>query len=347
MSSPRVKRTVRGAMAATAVTALVTLVPTSAIADPALPDDASTAVQQLAELNREAEVLTEQWHFARDQLEARRAELDRARADAVAATAAGEQARLVQDEYRGQVDRLTNASFQGARLNRLSALLVSDSPEEFLDQMSALDVLAVDNKEALDRLTGAVTQAGQAEQAASDAATRADKAAQDAARLEGDLTSARDDMDEKIELVEERLAELDEEEHASLISDGEIDVPIPIIGGGAGAEAVRAALSAQGSPYSWGSEGPNSFDCSGLVKWAYEQAGVSGLPHSSRQQAQLGSSVSRSALQQGDLVALYSPVSHIGLYVGDGRYVHAPQAGDVVKVSSVPWGDVTAMRRLG
>ncbi|HEX2301749.1 MAG TPA: NlpC/P60 family protein, partial [Pseudonocardiaceae bacterium] len=88
-------------------------------------------------------------------------------------------------------------------------------------------------------------------------------------------------------------------------------------------------------------------DCSGLVKWSYEQAGMSGLPHSSRQQAQMGTSVSRSKLKPGDLIALYSPVSHIGLYVGNGRYVHAPQAGDVVKVSSVPWSDVTAMRRIG
>ena len=348
MSSHRLKRTVRGAMAATAVASVVTLVPTPATADPAAPEDSSTAVRQLAELNRQSEVLTEQWHFARDQLDARRGDLDRAKADAAAAAAAGEQARTVQAEYRGQVDRLTNASFQGARLNRISALLVSDSPQEFLDQMSALDMLATDNKEALDRLTGAVTQAAQAERAAADATSRADQAAHDAARLEGDLTRARDDMDRQIDEVEKRLAELNEDEHASLVSgDGEINLPINILGSGSAAEAVRAALGAQGSPYSWGAEGPESFDCSGLVKWAYEQAGVSGLPHSSRQQAQMGSSVSRSELQPGDLIALYSPVSHIGLYVGGGRYVHAPQRGDVVKVVSVPWSDVTAMRRIG
>lgn len=346
MSSHRLKRTVRGAMAATAVAAVVTFTPNPATADPAVPDDSSAAVQQLSELNRQAEVLTEKWHFARDQLDARRADLDRAKADVAAAAAAGEQARAVQAEYRGQVDRLTSASFQGARLNRISALLVSDSPQEFLEQMSALDMLATDNKEALDRLTGAVAQAEQAERAANDARARAERAAQDAARLESDLTRARDEMDDKIEVVEERLAELNEEEQASLISDGAIDLPINIGGSGVAAEAVRAALSVQGSTYSWGAEGPNSFDCSGLVKWAYEQAGVSGLPHSSRQQAQLGSSVSRSELQPGDLIALYSPVSHIGLYVGSGRYVHAPQPGDVVKVASVPWSDVTAMRRI-
>ena len=346
MSSHRLKRTIRGALAAAAVATIATLIPSPAVGDPAVPEDGSAAVRQLAELNRQAEVLTEQWHFARDQLEARRADLDRAKADAAAAAAAGEQARAVQNEYRGQVDRLTNASFQGARLNRISALLVSDSPQEFLDQMSALDMLATDNKEALDRLTGAVTQAVQAERAAGDATARADQAAQDAARLEGDLTRARDDMDRQIQEVEERLAGLNDEEQAALVSDGDINLPIDILGSGSAAKAVRAALGARGSSYRWGAEGPESFDCSGLVKWAYEQAGVSGLPHSSRQQAQLGSSVSRSELEPGDLIALYSPVSHIGLYVGGGRYVHAPQAGDVVKVTSVPWREVTAMRRI-
>ncbi|MGH3911964.1 MAG: C40 family peptidase [Pseudonocardiaceae bacterium] len=347
MSSHRLKRTVRGAIAATAVAALATCIPLSAVADPALPDDAPTAVRQLAELNRQAEVLTEQWHFARDQLDARRAELERARADATAATAAGEQARVVQGQYRGQVDRLTNASFQGARLNRLSALLVSDSPQEFLDQMSALDMLATDNKEALDRLTGAVMQAAQAEQAANDAAARAGQAEQDAAQLEGDLTRTRSEMDRQIEVVQQRLAALTGAERDSYRSVGDIDVPVDVAGSGVAIKALRAALTRQGMPYVYGAEGPNSFDCSGLVKWAYTQAGMSGLPHSSRQQAQLGRSVSRSQLQPGDLIALYSPVSHIGMYVGDGRYVNAPQTGDVVKVSPVPWGEVTAMRRLG
>lgn len=347
MSSHRLKRTVRSAMSAVAVAALVTLIPVPAIADPALPDDASTAVRQLSELNHQAEVLTEQWHFARDQLEARRAELERARGDAAAAAAAGEQARVVQNEYRGQVDRLTNASFQGARLNRLSALLVSDSPQEFLDQMSALDVLAEDNKEALDRLTGAVAQAEQAERATNDAAERAGQAERDAGFLEADLTRARDEMDQQIELVEQRLDQLTDDERASFTSDGDVDFPVVATGSGTAAAAVRAALTRQGMPYVWGAEGPSAFDCSGLVKWSYAQAGMPGLPHSSRQQAQMGKAVSRLQLSPGDLIALYSPVSHIGIYVGDGRYVNAPQAGDVVKVSPVPWGEVTAIRRIG
>ena len=71
------RRTPRGALAATAVAVLVTLIATPASADPPLRDDAPAAVQQLSELNEQAEVLTEQWHHARDQLDTRRAEFER------------------------------------------------------------------------------------------------------------------------------------------------------------------------------------------------------------------------------------------------------------------------------
>lgn len=317
-----------------------------AIADPPVADDASTAVKQLSELSHQAEVLTEKWHRAKDELAARRAELEQAHADAAAAAAAGRQARAVQAELRDKVDRLAKASFQGARLNKLSALLVSESPEKFLDQMSALHMLAVDNQRALARLAEAVRQAGQARVAADEAAARAARAEQQAARHEAELARARQDMLRQIAVVEQRLAELTAEERETYTGGGLTDVPLDIISGGdVASEALRAALSMQGAPYQWGAEGPNSFDCSGLVQWAYEQAGVS-LPRSSSVQAQSGTAVSRSQLQPGDLIALYSPVSHIGIYVSAGRYVHSPQPGDVVQVDDVPWEEVTAMRRV-
>lgn len=154
-------------------------------------------------------------------------------------------------------------------------------------------------------------------------------------------------MQRQIAVVEQRLDELTVEQRDSYTGGGLTDVPSDIVSGsGSAAEALRAALDKQGAPYSWGADGPDEFDCSGLTSWAYEQAGVS-LPRSSSAQAETGSSVDRSQLQPGDLIALYSPVSHIGMYVGDGRYINAPQSGDVVKVEDVPWEEVTAMRRVG
>jgi cell wall-associated NlpC family hydrolase len=98
--------------------------------------------------------------------------------------------------------------------------------------------------------------------------------------------------------------------------------------------AVNTALAQQGKPYVWGGAGPNSFDCSGLSQYAYGAAGIS-LPHSSKMQSTMGIPVPRADLQPGDLVFFYSPVSHLGIYIGNGQMVHAPSSGDVVRVINV------------
>jgi cell wall-associated NlpC family hydrolase len=105
-------------------------------------------------------------------------------------------------------------------------------------------------------------------------------------------------------------------------------------------------MAQRGKPYVWAASGPRSFDCSGLTSFAYKAAGVS-LPHSSRLQSQLGQPVSRDALQPGDLVFFYSPVSHVGIYIGNGQMVHAPTSGDVVKVAPIMSGFSGARRIVG
>jgi cell wall-associated NlpC family hydrolase len=108
-------------------------------------------------------------------------------------------------------------------------------------------------------------------------------------------------------------------------------VPGPEGGTGEGAIAVQAALTRVGSPYSWGAGGPSAFDCSGLVMWSFQQAGIS-LPHSSQALASGGQPVSRDALQPGDVINFYSDASHTGIYVGDGMVVHASTYGQPVRV---------------
>ncbi|MET0704593.1 MAG: peptidoglycan hydrolase RipC [Mycobacterium sp.] len=107
--------------------------------------------------------------------------------------------------------------------------------------------------------------------------------------------------------------------------------PAPEGGTGEGAIAVQAALTRVGSPYSWGAGGPSAFDCSGLVMWSFQQAGIS-LPHSSQALASGGQPVSRDALQPGDVINFYSDASHTGIYVGDGMVVHASTYGQPVRV---------------
>ena len=100
---------------------------------------------------------------------------------------------------------------------------------------------------------------------------------------------------------------------------------------------VSIALSLLGRPYRWGASGPYAFDCSGFTMYVYARIGIS-LPHSSSAQYGCGDRVSYDELQPGDLVFFArrgGRISHVGIYIGNGMFVHAPQTGDVVKVSSL------------
>ena len=108
---------------------------------------------------------------------------------------------------------------------------------------------------------------------------------------------------------------------------------------------VQLALGRVGSPYRWGGTGPRSFDCSGLVNWAFRQVGVD-LPRTSRALSRTGTPVSRANLRPGDLVFFYSPVSHVGIYIGGGRMVHASSSGKPVAVAAIAGRPFHSARRI-
>lgn len=120
----------------------------------------------------------------------------------------------------------------------------------------------------------------------------------------------------------------------------------PAVSSRAGA-AVNAALSQQGVPYRYATSNPGvSFDCSGLTKYAWAQAGVY-LPHQSRAQYASIPHVSKGAAQPGDLIFFYSPISHVSVYLGNGQQVHAPNTGGIVNIASVNWNKVVGVGRPG
>ncbi|MET7461441.1 C40 family peptidase [Nonomuraea sp. NPDC005501] len=115
--------------------------------------------------------------------------------------------------------------------------------------------------------------------------------------------------------------------------------------------ALRAAASKLGRPYVWGAEGPDTFDCSGLVQWAYAQAGVR-MPRVTHQQWVTGPQVPLSQAQPGDLIFWRSDptnpgyISHVAIYWGNGKMIQAPRTGDVVKISPVHTRNLAGVVRV-
>jgi cell wall-associated NlpC family hydrolase len=109
--------------------------------------------------------------------------------------------------------------------------------------------------------------------------------------------------------------------------------------------ALQKALGKIGARYRYGAAGPNAFDCSGLVTWAYRNSGK-GLPRSSRAMAHVGTPVSKSALQPGDLVFFYRGPSHVAIYVGNGKVVHASTPRHPVRIADLNSMPFNSARRV-
>jgi peptidoglycan DL-endopeptidase CwlO len=343
--SQSLKRVVSGVLAASAVIAVMSVAQSPATAAPALqaPPTSSDALAKYRELSTQAEKLNEQYLSAKDGLAAKQTELDKATADFNAAKDAGAKASVDEGNFRVDVDKFASATFtSGVQLNKLSALLAGNSSQDFLERATALDVLATDRNRALSNFTGAVDKAAEAAKSAADAQTRSTEARDAAAKLKSDLEGQKAALDKQIKDIEVQAGKLSAADKA-LRADTGGSAPGLKAPGAAAQTAIDAALSKLGKAYVYGATGPNTFDCSGLTSWAYNQGGVS-LPRTSGAQSKFGAAVSRSALQPGDLVFYGSPVHHVGIYLGDGKMVHAPDTGDVVKISPLQ-NDYSGARR--
>jgi cell wall-associated NlpC family hydrolase len=308
------------------------------------PTDAAGAAAQLQQVQHDAEALTEQWHAAQDDVTARRSEVTALRAAIDPARAAAVTAGGEEEHYGVQVDRVALSTFECGRLDAFNALLASETPQDYLDQMSALEMIAADHALALDKLTSVVDRTRHAQDDADAAAARAQVAADEAARAEQELAARKRDADKRIDEAEALLRRLTPRALQDYLGP-DVEGPALPSGTGAGVRALRAAAGQLGKAYRWGAEGPRNFDCSGLTSFSFRQAGIT-LPRSSSQQARVGRPVAFGDLQPGDLVFFHNPVSHVGIYAGGGKMIHAPQTGDVVRYSSVNRGSFSGARRL-
>jgi peptidoglycan DL-endopeptidase CwlO len=331
----RRSRAVLALGAALVATATGVLAPSTATAAPGSAAEAQELVEKAAQ---ELTVVDEQVHQAELTVAAQQDAADQAAADA-------EAAQQALDAYEPQLRAIAQSGYTAENQSRFAAFLTSDSASDLVQQMTTLDMIAAHTDEIIAAVAVLQDAAEQAQAAADQAAATAEAALTE-------LQAQQAEVQKRIDQYEADFARLSAAEQAAVtaslggpaLATPSVD-SLPLAPGSAAATAVAMALAQVGDPYVWGASGPNGFDCSGLTSFAYAAAGVS-LPHSSGAQSQLGRPVSRSELQPGDLVFFYSPVSHVGLYIGNGMMVHARTFGQPVAVTSVDMNGYAGARRI-
>jgi cell wall-associated NlpC family hydrolase len=323
--------------------ALLGTLPAQAAPSPATSGDAAALMAARA---HDLEKVTEAFDTARDKLAAQQAK-------AQAAQAAYKKAQAALARARQQVRGIARSAYTGDN-SSVAALLTSRSATDFVDKVSTLETIAGRQNVVLGKVQKVSAEAARAEAAAAKLVAQAkatfDKVKAQQQGLQAQISRYQADFNRLS--AAERAATLAAAsggtQRASRSANRAADVPLgPSVAPTKAAQiAVNTALAQRGKPYVWGADGPDSYDCSGLTLYAYRAAGIS-LPHSSAMQAQMGRAVSTSELAPGDLVFYYSPISHVGMYIGNGQIVNAPTAGDVVKVVGInAVGQPTALRRI-
>lgn len=223
----------------------------------------------------------------------------------------------------------------------VASLQAQDNELTGLREASAAKI--TESKAVLARLTEEERARIAAEEAAAEAA--AQKAADAAAQKAAD--AARSTSTDGSSSSSASTDGSSSSSSSSSTADGSTTTTSPASSTGKGAVAVAFAKKQLGKPYSFGAVGPGSFDCSGLTGAAWRAAGVS-IPRTSRAQSSgAGRSIAKSDLQPGDLVFFYSPVSHVGMYVGDGMIIHSPRPGKSVQYIKMKYMPYAGARRPG
>ncbi len=256
-------------------------------------------------------------------------ELKRLRSELASVTADEKRQDARVEAVREDVADSVLRQLEGESISTVGQVVVSDDPATFLGQLATMSTF--------NDLQAAKFDDYATELAALDLRREATEArADEIEKVTTQLEREKKTIDTKLAAAKDLLADLEAEERARLLASSGSGMPIPssVPASGRAAVAIKYALAQVGDAYVFGAAGENAFDCSGLTMRAWGTAGV-GLPHSSSAQFSSGPRVAASDLQPGDLVFYYSPISHVGLYLGNGLIVHAANPGTGVVVSGL------------
>lgn len=319
-------------------------------AGPALADPHDGARAEVDRLYQEAEKATEAYDKADE-----RAGLLRRQVHDSQDRIARQQQRV--NTLRESLGSLAGAQYRSGGLDPSLALLFADDPADYLDKATTLDRIGAHQAGELRNLRQALRELAQERAEATRALTELEKARRA-------VVAHKRTVEQKLARARTLLNSLSptEREAYDRASRSSRDDLLPGVSGVPGvsglsgldggpaasaraAAAVAAARSALGRPYVWGANGPSGFDCSGLMQWAYAQAGVH-LPRTSQEQRHAGRQIPLSQARPGDLVVYRSDAGHVAMYVGHGRVIHAPHPGAAVRYDPVGMMPISSVTRV-
>jgi cell wall-associated NlpC family hydrolase len=313
-------------VASAAVFTSVGMIPSgTAQAKPTIQD----VQQRVDRLYHSAEQASERYNAIHVQLKSMQGDVSALRADT------SRQQRQTEKARRMVADSIVR-QYEGDSLSAVGQAVVSTDPNAFVSQLTTMSAFnSMQAGQYSSYLTEAkalsIRQQATKSQLAKVAQLEA-QAAQDKASIDKNLGAAKNLLGSMQADARERLLEASRGDTSRITT---ADVPVS----GRAAAAVHYAMAQIGKAYVFGAAGPSAYDCSGLTMRAWGAAGVA-LSHSSSAQWNEGTHVSESQLQPGDLVFYYSPISHVGMYIGGGMIVNAenPSAGiRVTALHSMPY----------
>ncbi len=370
LDTPARRRTAVGLT--TAALASVTLLSQTANAAPGRPTAPQPSIEDVQRhvdaLYRQAGTATQEYNAAKERTDAQSGKVDRLLDDVARRTAKLNDARRALGAYAA-------AQYRDGGMSQTANLLFASDPQSWFDQTHLIDRMTGRQERAVrDFRTQQKAAAKGRGEAVRSLAALTDSQKQLKAKKEtvqGKLAEARELLSKltaqekarlaaiekkkaaaakkKAEELAKRQAEKRKQEEAARKEQGGgkgqgsntghkgggADSGAPSVTHSAKADkAIAFARAQMGKPYVWGATGPNSYDCSGLTQAAWKAAGVD-LPRTTWDQVKTGTRVATDDLQPGDLVFFYDDISHVGMYIGDGKMIHAPKPGANVRVESI------------
>jgi cell wall-associated NlpC family hydrolase len=282
---------------------------------------------EAAKLSRQIDDLSQQYDALRIQFTEAKAQVKIARL-----TVARDERLLKSDQ--AAIAQIAAAGYMTGGIDPAVSLLTSKNPRSMLDRASILSELQKENGAKIHLVTSARAAA---QRASLLAVQEKQKAARLAKAMRGKVA--------QIQAKENKLNSAAFAKALAIYRKTGNYPPINPPGDSIGVQALRIAMSRIGDAYVWGGAGPDGFDCSGLVVWAYAQLGIS-LPHFTGDLWNSGVHVSRAQLEPGDLVFFFADISHVGIYVGNGFMLDAPTFGIPVGIHPIYWGSYVGAVRI-